>query len=1079
MKIKDMFQKKIDRPIQGVMQIEQNTDEIVVRDLEEYVVTEELKQQFDTFFEYYCKHVQQPTDQPCVWISGDYGSGKSYFLKMLSALLSGRNYGGRTAAAYFEDKLDDRHLIENMQKAAQFRADVIPVNLGDSSYKPNKAAVVSAFMKGFNEMCGFCGAMPWVAELESQMTKDGVYPAFCSRFKELSGKAWETAREDFYFEEEHIVGALADTTEMDSESARNWYNTAETNYSVTYEAFADRVNEYIHIASGSGSKTPSVIFVCDHVDSSLLDNSNLLLSVQALLEALQIRCGGQAWVIAVGQKDLDAVAGRYDKDVLKIRDRFGLFLSLDAVNMDGIIKKMLLAKTEAAVEKLRTLYADRLASLPDPLGHKAHTFDDFADMYPFLPYQLPLLHAVFDSFRTHRWAGVLLPGGPRSLLGAFREVAIQYMDFEEGTLIPFSAFYGAVENFLDLDIRYQISRACDCAGSTNGLLQPCDVEVLKVLFLIKYIPDVLPPDPEHIAAVMLSPVESVRTSLQRLLEQQLIIENGGLFLFQNRQEQDINQKIKAIKVADEAVIERIGNDIFSILLGNDGIFFYGDHYDFALNTYIDHKPWDVRNGELGIHVLTPIYTQGRLSDQELRSLSEKEKNVIVSIKDHQNFIREIRRSLRIEAYIQKLFGKSYTGKAAEIRKQKMDEGEKLVKNCRELIAEALKNADIYVNGRQLNIEKKDPALRIREACRTLVESIYTKLNDIIQYQPAIDDVTDFIRRSFYNQTVLTVRSLMNQFGGIPYGWEKDDIAGIVLDLLNRQEIRLELNGTPVAANDKHAKLYVTDPAFLDRVTVSWQIKMEKELLENARNIAKHVFHGTDIPEEAARLTACLREAAVRELYRHDAHHPGIWQLLEKYDGKCYPGKSVLEKGRTLLERFRDMTDITACFEYLWAEKEALLDYGEAVQQVQYFFENQREIFDKALDMITIYEKNRFFVQEAETVQIVEDMKEIIKLPAPYPMMKRLEELERCFWERYQRILETERRPVRADIQADREAVLCDLESRNLTNQFSDKVQEEYQDLLSRLSGADQIYEVIAMRTESERIRQRFVNEIHK
>jgi hypothetical protein len=37
-------------------------------------------------------------------------------------------------------------------------------------------------MKVFNKRQGFCGRMPWIADLERQMTKDGVYDAILARF---------------------------------------------------------------------------------------------------------------------------------------------------------------------------------------------------------------------------------------------------------------------------------------------------------------------------------------------------------------------------------------------------------------------------------------------------------------------------------------------------------------------------------------------------------------------------------------------------------------------------------------------------------------------------------------------------------------------------------------------------------------------------------------------------------------------------------------------------------------------------------------------------------------------------------
>ena len=54
MKISQMFQKKIQRPVQGIIKVTQDSADIMAQELEEYVVTRELNRHFDVFFENYC-----------------------------------------------------------------------------------------------------------------------------------------------------------------------------------------------------------------------------------------------------------------------------------------------------------------------------------------------------------------------------------------------------------------------------------------------------------------------------------------------------------------------------------------------------------------------------------------------------------------------------------------------------------------------------------------------------------------------------------------------------------------------------------------------------------------------------------------------------------------------------------------------------------------------------------------------------------------------------------------------------------------------------------------------------------------
>ena len=361
-----MFQKDIARPIQGVVKIGQDSVEMIATELDEYVVTKELHRHFDKFFAGYNKGTKQRTDKIGVWISGFFGSGKSHFLKILSYVLGSGLYDGKRAIDFFEGKIGDSRVMADMQLATDTSADVILFNIdaeADSDSKSNKDPIVKVFMKVFNKMQGFCSTIPWVAELERQMVKDGVYENFRKRFEELSGSVWEDARNDFYFEQDNIIAALADTTRMSADSALAWYNKAEENYSLDINSFARRVREYIEAKEKQSGKKHFVMFLCDEVGQYVGSFGSLMLNLQNIVEGLGNECGGRAWVIATGQEDIDSITKVNRDNFSKIIGRFDTRLSLSSANVDEVIKKRLLAKKDTARDKLRLLYADKEAAL--------------------------------------------------------------------------------------------------------------------------------------------------------------------------------------------------------------------------------------------------------------------------------------------------------------------------------------------------------------------------------------------------------------------------------------------------------------------------------------------------------------------------------------------------------------------------------------------------------------------------------------------------------------------------------------------------------------------------------------------
>ena len=124
--IRDLFQKPVDRPINGVIKADQMDAASVWQELEEYVVTKELDRHFRSFFTAFLNAIDNHGDPRIlgligVWISGFFGSGKSHFLKILSYLLENReiSYNGQTRGAidFFDGKIQDAMLAGDIKRA--------------------------------------------------------------------------------------------------------------------------------------------------------------------------------------------------------------------------------------------------------------------------------------------------------------------------------------------------------------------------------------------------------------------------------------------------------------------------------------------------------------------------------------------------------------------------------------------------------------------------------------------------------------------------------------------------------------------------------------------------------------------------------------------------------------------------------------------------------------------------------------------------------------------------------------------------------------------------------------------------
>ncbi len=292
---------------------------------------------------------------------------------------------------------------------------------------------------------------------------------------------------------------------MSEAAARNWCEKASEPYQISIEDFAKRVKAYI----GQKGNNHHVVFLVDEIGQYIGEDSKLMLNLQTVTEELGKECMGKAWVIVTSQQDIDSVTKVKGNDFSKIQGRFDTRLSLSSANVDEVIKKRILEKNDTSAQTLRLLYGQKttiiknLITFNDGVEKKLYADEnDFALVYPFIPYQFNLLASVLTSIRTHGASGKHLSEGERSMLAMFKESAVDYKDCEMGAIIPFYAFYDALENFLDHSHRGVIIRAYD-----NDVINPehkdkvFAVDVLKVLFMIKYVDKVVVANVDNITSL--------------------------------------------------------------------------------------------------------------------------------------------------------------------------------------------------------------------------------------------------------------------------------------------------------------------------------------------------------------------------------------------------------------------------------------------------------------------------------------------------------------------------------------------------------------------------------------------------
>lgn len=1117
-KLKELFEKQIDRDIKGVIKVGQADDENIKQELDEYVVTGELNKYIDRFFEAYKNGIVGNTDKNAVWISGFFGSGKSHFLKILSYLLENRNIEGKNAMDYFEGKGLDNFALANMQKAGDVSTDVILFNIdskSDSDSKSNKDAIVNVFNKVFNQMQGFCGSMPWVAELERQMTKDKVYDNFKTAFKEVSGNTWEESRADFYYEEDAIVEALAKSTKMSEDAAKNWYSKCEDNYSLSIDNFATKVKEYCD-AKG---KNHHVVFLVDEIGQYIGDDTQLMLNLQTVVEDLGTKCGGKCWVIVTSQEGLDEFTKVKGNDFSKIQGRFNTRLSLSSGNVDEVIKKRILGKTEGATSHLKALYEQKesiiknLLTFTDAAEMKLYKdSEDFSDVYPFIPYQFNLLQSAFNGVREHGASGKSLSKGERSLLGAYQQVAIDYMNDDSNVLIPFSAFYKTIETFLDSSIRTVIIHA-----EKNSRLNEFDIEVLKLLFLIKYVKEIKS-NIENLSTLLVSNIDDskkdikdkVDASLKRLIRETLVQKNGDDFIFLTNDEQDVNKEIKNMAVDSGEVTQKVGEIIFDDVYG-ESKFNYSKKYMFTFNKLVDDRGRGPQTNEIGVKVITTNYELvGGTSQSDLKQLSVRENNIIVNISKDVSYLDEIENVLKIDAYLRLKGGTKDTTAIEDIKAKKSGERQDRLKRAKFLIEEALRTSEIYVNGSLLDIKEKNGVDKINEGLRALIDSKYNKLNyikdfkdstkdlfdimdaklnqmsliDNTQNKLAVDEINNHIQTSTTRNLQVTVKSVLSKFSKPPFGWKEIDIQAIVVELFKKQDVKVILNGEVLAPNNRDIVNYVTKKDYTDRAIVKTREKVAQKYIEVLRDLNKDLFGFSSLPSDEDGMMGIFKDYSKEELSR-------INSMLSNFSiGNYYPGETTLKDGKKLFAEVIELKDTIEFFKKVYDLEGKFLDYVDKIDNIKGFFfkkENgvldtsskgeQRSIYDEARGTIQNYEDNKEYIVNSDAKDIINEIKDILKMKEPYNKIPTIPMLRQKYTNKILSLLEEESLPVLESIKTCKREVLETLDLYNLKDKFINDILQDFTGLINRTEKASSFSTLFSMTDLAERRKVKWITDI--
>lgn len=1104
--LKRIYNKDIDREIQGVIKVDDES--YISQELEEYVVTEELLKHFNSFFEAYNTGINGNTEKMGVWISGFFGSGKSHFLKIISYLLENKEVGGKYAVDYFDEKIEDRMLLADIKRAGGTSTDVILFNIDSKTENSNgtKDKILDVFEKVFNEKMGL-SITPFVAEIERYIISQGKYEEFKQIFINDSGNTWEEMRDGIQFVEDEFANAYSKALGKSIDEARSIIDRTEKNYTLSVEKFAERVRDYIK----SKGNNHHVIFLVDEIGQYIGDDKALMLNLQTIVEDLGLECGGKAWVIVTSQEAIDDVVKVEGNDFSKIQGRFDTKLSLSSSDIDEVIKKRILAKNEDSSISLKMIYEKEESVIRNLLTFKNATYQkvykdskDFAETYPFIPYQFKLLQDVFTDIRKHGYAGKHLSSGERSLLGAFQQTARRYKDEEMGVLIPFYAFYDTIEEFLEHQVKIVIKTAEDEVKA--GELKEIDVKVLKMLFMLKNIKEI-PANIDNLATLYVTNIKDdkiiikkeIIDSLRRLEVQTLIQRNNDEYKFLTDEEQEINREIKNILIDQSRIIDYLKKIIFDSIITDSKFTYKGKN--FPLSKYINNAKYS-QEYEIGIKV---ILTSLEKDDTEIILQSAREnKYIFVKIELSTLIDEEITNYLQVEEYRRSKAGIIQTRQVEDIIRAKQREIENAETRIRENVREQLNIAEIIIAGDRQNITSREARGRINEALEILINNIYTKFA-YVKHNFGTQDIKDLFHEnrqnlfgnevSFANEKAyeamkdyceeknafsipVTIRTLLQDFSSAPYGFLDDDILYILTRLLKNEVVSLIYNNEVQNITNEDTLTKILKRDYYDRTIIKIRQKISADLINDLKSVSRNAFNVMNLRDDEDGMVEDFKTECLSNTIQKLRNIQVNYNFNKDYP---YPGKDLTESTISLYNGLLKIRDVSDFYKAVSEKKDEIIDIAPKIESLLDFFKGmQRDQFDEARKTLLIYDKNKDYADNTDELQeVVNKIVSILTNKEPYSNIHELPTLRHDLINILGKMYDVKSAPIIQMIKNTTEYISNEVKKADVREDFGKSYIDTCTSIIDTLEHSNELKDIYAQQTRVDQLKDRFINALEK
>jgi hypothetical protein len=400
-------------------------------ELDTFVCDGQYEKGMEHILETFLKNVHQ-AQQPAVWVSGFYGSGKSHLVKMLRALWVDTPFSDGTTArsiAKLPQNITDQLVELTNQGKKHGGLHAASGTLGASASGSVRLALLNIVFKS----AGLPTQYP-LARFVMWLKSEGIYDAVRQNV-ESDGHNWQEELDNFYVAE-GLHDALVKAKPKLFSSVTACVETLNNLYPFVSDISNDEMLKALRQTLTTNSMFPLTLVVLDEIQQFIGSDAQRSIEVQEVVEACSKNIGGKLLFIGTGQTAVTGTA-----NLKKLEGRFTVRVELSDADVDAVIRQVILAKKPGALQHIDGVMQKNLGEISRHLagtsiGHQQKDIPTFPQDYPILPVRRRFWETtlrVLDQTGTDSQL--------RNQLSMIHKVIQTNLDADVGSVIPADYLY--------------------------------------------------------------------------------------------------------------------------------------------------------------------------------------------------------------------------------------------------------------------------------------------------------------------------------------------------------------------------------------------------------------------------------------------------------------------------------------------------------------------------------------------------------------------------------------------------------------------------------------------------------------